>query len=50
LPTHSESPSLSPLLTLSKQFSVKIKEVEDVKDENIEMLFPSPPSSEAGLS
>ena len=45
LPTHSESPSPSPPLTLSKWFSVKIEEVEDVK-----MHSPSPPSPEASPS
>ena len=48
LPTHSESPSPSPLLTPPKWFSVKIEEVEDVKDEDIEMHFPSPSPPEAG--
>jgi len=47
LPTHSESPSPSPPLTPSKWFSVKIEEVEDDKDENVEMHSPSPPPSEA---
>jgi len=50
LPTHSESPSLSPLLTPSKQPSVKIEEVEDDKDEDVEMHFPSLPPSKAGPS
>jgi len=45
LPTYSESPSSSPPLTLPKQSSVKIEEVEDV-----EIHFPSPSSPEAGLS
>jgi len=44
-PTHLESPSSSPLLTLSKRSSVKIEEVEDV-----EMHSPSPPPPEAGPS
>jgi len=50
LPTHSESLSLSPPLTLPKQSSVKIKEVEDDEDEDIEMHSPSPPPPEAGPS
>ena len=45
LPTHSESPSLSPLLTPPKQSLVKIKEVEDV-----EMYSPSSPPPEASFS
>ena len=47
--THSESPSPSPLLTLPKQSSVKIEEVEDDKDEDVEIHFLSPPPSKAGL-
>ena len=47
MPTHSESPSPSPLLTPSKWSSVKIEEVEDDKDENVEMHSPSSPPSEA---
>jgi len=50
LPTHSESPSPFPLLTLPKWSSVKIEEVEDVEDEDIEMHSPSPFSPEAGSS
>jgi len=50
LPTHSESPSPSPLLTPPKRSSVKIEEVEDIEDEDIEMHFPSPSPPEAGLS
>jgi len=50
LPTHSESLSLSPPLTLPKQSSVKIEEVEDDEDEDIEMYSPSPPSPKAGPS
>ena len=48
LPTHSESPSLSPPLTPPKRSSVKIKKVEDVEDEDIEMYFLSSSSPEAG--
>jgi len=43
LPTHSESPSLSPLLTPPKWSSVKIEEVEDNEDKDVEMHPPSPP-------
>jgi len=50
LPTHSESSSSSPPLIPPKRSSVKIEEVEDNKDEDIEMHFPSPPSPEAGPS
>jgi len=50
LPTHSESPFLSPLLTLSKWSSVKIEEVEDVEDKDIEMYSPSPSPPKAGPS
>jgi len=50
LPAHSESPSLPFLLTLPKWSLVKIEEVEDVKDEDIEMNFPSPFPPEASLS
>jgi len=52
LPTHSKSPFLSFLLTPPKWSSVKIKEVEDIEDENenVEIYSPSPPPSEAGLS
>jgi len=50
LPTHSESPSLSPPLTLPKWSSVKIEDDEDNKDEGIKMHSPSPPPSKAGLS
>jgi len=50
LPTHSESPSPSPLLTPPKWSSVKIEEIEDDEDEDVEMHSPSPPSPEAGPS
>jgi len=50
LPTHSESPSFSPLLTPPKQSLVKIEEVEDNEDEDVEMHSPSPPSPEASPS
>jgi len=50
LPTHSESPSPSPLLTPSKLSSVKIEEVEDVEDEDVKMHSPSPSPPEAGPS
>jgi len=50
LPTHSESPSPSPLLTPPKRSSVKIKEVKDVEDEDVEMHSPSPPPPEADPS
>jgi len=50
LPTHSESPSPSPPLILPKQSLVKIEEVEDVEDEDVEMHSPSPSSPEAGPS
>jgi len=50
LPTHSESPSLSPPLTPPKRSSVKIEEVKDDEDEDVEMYLPSPPSPEAGPS
>jgi len=50
LPTHSESPSLSPPLTPPKQSSVKIEEVEDVEDEDVEIYSPSPSPPEAGPS
>jgi len=50
LPTHSESPSPSPLLTPPKWSSVKIEEVEDVEDEDVEMYSPSSFSPEAGPS
>jgi len=42
LPTHSESPSPFSSLTLPKQSLVKIEEVKDVEDEDIEMHSPSP--------
>ena len=45
LPTHSESLSLSPPLTPPKWSSVKIEEVEDDEDEDVEMYPPSPPPS-----
>jgi len=50
LPTHSESPSPSPPLTPPKQSSVKIEEVEDIEDEDVEMYSSSPPPPEAGPS
>jgi len=49
LPTHSESPSSSPPLTLPKWSSVKIEEVEDDEDEDVEIYSLSPPP-EAGPS
>jgi len=48
LPTHSESPSLSPPLTPPKWSLVKIEEVADNEDEDVEMHSPSPPPPEAG--
>jgi len=48
LPTHSESLSPFPPLTPSNWSSVKIKEIEDIKDKDVEMHFPSPSSPEAG--
>jgi len=50
LPTHLESPSLSPLLTPSNWSSVKIDEVEDDEDKDVEMHSLSPSSPEAGPS
>jgi len=50
LPTHSESPSPSPQLTPPKQSSVKIEEVEDGRDEDVEIHSPSPPPPEASPS
>ena len=50
LPTHSKSPSPSPPLTPPKRSSVKIEDIEDVKDKDVEMHSPSPPPSEAGPS
>ena len=50
LPTHSESPSLSPPLTPPKQSSVKIEEVEDDKDKDVEIHSLSSFPSKAGLS
>jgi len=50
LPTHSESPSPSLPLTPPKRSSVKIEEVEDVEDEDVEMHSLSPPPPEAGPS
>jgi len=50
LPTHSESPSPFPPLTPPKWSSVKIKEIEDIKDKDVEMHFPSPSPPEAGPS
>jgi len=48
LPTHSESLSPSFLLTLPKRSSVKVEEIKDVKDEEVEMHFPSSSFPEAG--
>jgi len=48
--THLESLSPSSPLILPKQFSVKIKEVEDVENKNVKMLSPSPSPPEAGPS
>jgi len=48
--TYSESLSSSPPLTPPKRSSVKIEEVEDVEDEDVEMHSLSPPSPEAGPS
>jgi len=50
LPTHSESLSPSPPLTLPKWSSVKIEEVEDDENKDIEMHSPSLPPPEAGPS
>jgi len=50
LPTYLESPSPSPPLTPPKWSSVKIEEVEDVKDEDVEMHSPSPSLPEVGPS
>jgi len=50
LPTHLESPSPSPPLTLPKWSSVKIEEVEDDENEDVEMYSPSLPPSKAGPS
>jgi len=50
LPTYSESPSPSPPLIPPKWFSVKIEEVEDVKDKDIKMHSLSPPFPEASSS
>jgi len=50
LPTYSESSSPSPPLIPPKWFSVKIEEVEDVKDKDIKMYSLSPPSPEASSS
>jgi len=47
--THSESLSLSPLLTPSKCSSVKIIEVQDIKDEDVEIHSSSSSSPEASL-
>ena len=40
----------TPPLTPPKQSSVKVEEVEDVEDEDVEMYSPSPLPSEAGPS
>jgi len=50
LPTHSESPSPFPPLTLPKWSLVKIEAVKDVEDEDVEMHPLSPPPPEAGSS
>jgi len=50
LPTHSESPSPSPPLISPKWSSVKIKEVEEVEDKDVEMYLQSPSSPEASPS
>jgi len=50
LPTHSESPSPSPPLISPKWSLVKIEEVEDVEDKDVEMHSPSPFPPEAGPS
>jgi len=50
LPTHSESSFPSPPLTPPKWSSVKIEEVEDTEDEDVEMHSPSPSPPEAGPS
>ena len=50
LPTHLESPSPSPPLTLLKWFLVKIEEVEDDKDKDVEIHSLSSFPSKAGLS
>jgi len=47
---HSEFPSPSPPLIPPKRSSVKIEEVKDVENEDVEMLSSSPPPPEAGLS
>ena len=48
--THSESSSPSPPLTWPKWPLVKIKEVKDDENKDIEIYFPSSPSSEASPS
>ena len=50
LSTHLESLFLSSLLTPPKWFSVKIEEVEDIEDKDVEMYSPSPLSPEASPS
>jgi len=50
LPTHSESPSPSPPLTPPKRSLVKVEEVEDIEDKDVEMHSPSPSPPEAGPS
>jgi len=50
LPTHSEFPSPSSLLTPPKWFLVKIEEIEDDKDKDVKMHSPSPFPSEVGPS
>jgi len=50
LPTHSESLSPSPPLTPPKRSSVKIEDIEDIEDEDVEMYSPSPPPPKAGPS
>ena len=49
LPTHLESPSPSPPLIQPKWSSVKIEEIEDVEDKDVEMHSPSPPPPEAEI-
>jgi len=48
--THSESPSPSPPLTPPKWSSVKIEEVDNNDDKDVEMHSPSPSPPEVGLS
>jgi len=48
--TYLEFPSPSPLLIPPKQFSVKIEEVEDVENQDIEIHSPSPSPSKISFS